>query len=65
MESHDFGGEVMGLIRPVLYEISHDRGFQVFMQNQFVGNSLIQLLRTLIHFGILSSEEIIYFVNKC
>jgi hypothetical protein len=55
----------MGLIRPVLYELPRDRGFQIFLQNQFVGNSLFQLLRAIVHFNILTPEEIIHFIDKC
>jgi hypothetical protein len=65
LDSHDYGGEVMGLIRPVLYELPRDRGFQIFLQNQFVGNSLFQMLRSIVHFKILSVNEIIHFIDKC
>ena len=65
LESHDYGGEVMGLFRPILYEMPNNRGVQIFMQNQFVGNALFQLLRAILHFNILDHHEIINFVNKC
>jgi U8 snoRNA-decapping enzyme len=65
MDSVDFGSEVTGLIRPVLYELPSDRGFHIFIQNQFIGNSLLQLIRTICRNKILNVEDVIYFINKC
>ena len=58
-ESHDYGGEVMGLVRPPLFLTSRQRGFCVFIQNQFIGNSLIQLLKCLHDLQIMSASEIV------
>ena len=58
-ESHDYGGEVMGIIRPPLFLTSRQRGFCVFIQNQFIGNALIQLLKCLHDLRIMSTNEIV------
>lgn len=64
LESRDYGGEVMGLIKPPLFKLQNSRGFTTFMQNQFIGNSLVQLLKFLNHFKIISTDEIIDFINS-
>lgn len=66
LESSDYGGEVFGVLRPPLFETDKgsDKGFVKFMRNQFVGNSLIQLLRTIHHFDILPFNQLIYFLDK-
>lgn len=64
LESIEYGAEVMGIVRPPLFETDKGRGFVDFMRNQFVGNSLVQLLRALEHLHILSIDEIVKFINK-
>lgn len=66
MNSHDYGTEVLGLIRPPLYQIDKpNRGFNIFIQNQFIGNAFLQLLRSINHLSILSPEDIIKFIDLC
>lgn len=54
----------MGILRVPLFETTKRRGFVNFIQNQFVGNSLIQLLKAIQRFGILTTDEIVYFLKK-
>ena len=54
----------MGILRAPLFETTKRRGFVNFIQNQFVGNSLIQLLKAIQRFGILTTDEIVYFLKK-
>lgn len=58
MKSKDFGGEVMGIIRPPLYQTFRDRGFSIFIKNQFIGNALMQLLKAVVFLKIMNLEEI-------
>jgi len=63
MNSKDYRGEVMGIIRVPLFETSKKRGFNIFIRNKFIGNSLIQLLKSISHLNILSTDEIVHFIN--
>ncbi|CAF0728516.1 unnamed protein product [Brachionus calyciflorus] len=65
LDSHDYGTEVMGIIRPPLYDIKPGRGFNIFLQNQFVGNSLLQLLKTMSLLDILDNQTILKFIDSC
>lgn len=64
LKAADYGGEVMGIVRPPLFRTNKGGGFSDFIQNKLVGNSLIQLLRAIHHFGILSAKEIIDLVEN-
>jgi len=59
MNAEDFGSEVMGVIRPPLYQMPNGRGLSIFLSNEFAGNSLIQFLKSLLNLGLLSSTEIL------
>ena len=61
LKSHDWGSEVMGILRPPLFRLDEtsDRGFQRFIKNKFIGNSLVQLLMTTYFLDILDANEII------
>jgi U8 snoRNA-decapping enzyme len=63
IESRDYRGEVMGIVRVPLFETNKKRGFNVFIRNKFIGNALIQLLKSISHLEILSKDEIIHFIN--
>ncbi|XP_014272748.1 U8 snoRNA-decapping enzyme isoform X2 [Halyomorpha halys] len=59
LKSHDYGSEVMGVMRIPLYTmIDGYRGFPAFLNNCFIGNSKEQLIYTLILKGIMTKEEI-------
>lgn len=64
IQAKDFGSEVMGIVRPPFFITSKGRGFSCFIKNQFVGNALIQLLKVVHRYGILSADEIIAFINQ-
>lgn len=64
LNSHDWGGEVLGIIRPPLYEISQRAGLHVFLRNQFIGNSLVQFVRAICYLNILSKDSLIRSINK-
>ena len=53
LQSSDFGGEVMGIVRVPLLRTSQNRGFSVFIRNQFIGMALTQLLKTIILLEII------------
>lgn len=59
MHSQDFGGEVMGIIRPPLFETSRERGLSTFINHQFIGTALIQFLRAIVHLKILPNDRIL------
>lgn len=59
LKSHDYGSEVMGIMRVPLYTmIDGYRGFPAFLRNCFIGNCKEQLIYTLILKGIMTTEEI-------
>lgn len=58
MKSKDFGGEVMGIIRPPLLSTSRNRGLSVFVKNRFIGCSLLQLLKTIVLLKIIPFKSI-------
>jgi hypothetical protein len=64
MQSVDYGGEVMGIIRPPLFETNRERGFSVFLMHQFIGNALIQFLKAIVYLNILPKEQIIKAINS-
>ena len=57
-ESADFGGEVMGIIRPPLLSTKTNRGFSVFIKNKFIGTALRQLIKTIILLKIIPFEDL-------
>lgn len=58
IQSADFGGEVMGIIRPPLLSTNNNRGFSVFIKNKFIGTALTQLLKTIILLKIIPFEDL-------
>ena len=58
MQSKDFGGEVMGILRPPLYQTFRNRRFSTFIKNQFIGNALLQLLKTIVILKIMPLEKL-------
>jgi len=58
MQSKDFGGEVMGILRPPLYQTFRNRGFSTFVKNQFIGNALLQLLKAIVMLKIMPLDEL-------
>ena len=64
MNSSDYGGEVMGLIRPPLFETSRGHGLSTFLRHEFVGNALIQFLKGLSCLKIISTKQILDAIEK-
>jgi len=60
MQSVDYGGEVMGIIRPPLFETNRERGFSVFLMHQFIGNALIQFQAS--HFKLLLLSNFFFYI---
>lgn len=63
--AEEYGKEVLGIIRPPLYKISPNKGFSVFVQSNFIGNALVQLLKTIDHLKILKIDELLNFIDSC
>jgi len=51
--AEEYGLETLGITRVPLYSMSHERGFNAFLKNNFVGNSKEQLIRGLESANIL------------
>jgi len=64
MHSQDYGGEVMGIIRPPLFETNRERGFSIFISHQFIGNALVQFLKAIIYLNIMPKQSIINAINS-
>jgi hypothetical protein len=59
----------MGLIRVPLFKIywsdKYDGGLPRFIQNNFAGNSLYQLLTGLIYANIVTKDDIVAVLLRC
>ncbi|KAG8180794.1 hypothetical protein JTE90_012973 [Oedothorax gibbosus] len=65
LQAEDYGIETMGIIRVPLFTIKDGfRGFPAFLTNTFAGNSKSQLLGFLLHFNLITSEEIVTAVKS-
>ncbi|CAK9294956.1 unnamed protein product [Gordionus sp. m RMFG-2023] len=59
LTAHDYGKEVMGFCRVPLYTMNDGyRGFPAFLNQNFIGHSKYQLLKSLSSTGIMSDSEI-------
>ncbi|XP_050545294.1 U8 snoRNA-decapping enzyme-like [Daktulosphaira vitifoliae] len=55
----DYGNEVLGTVRVPLYTMGDKyRGFPLFLNHKFIGNSHDQLLAALVHLNIFTAEEV-------
>ena len=61
--SHDYGGEVMGVVKPPLFETNRGFGFSIFIRNQFIGCALMQLIRTMLYFRILPNDKLVKAIS--
>ena len=64
MQSHDYGGEVMGIIRPPLFETNRERGLSIFISHQFIGNALVQFLKAIVYLNILPKQSVIRAISS-
>lgn len=59
IKAHDYGTETLGTFRLPLYTMGDGyRGFPAFLAHSYAGNARDQLLYTLQHLSIMTSEEI-------
>lgn len=65
LNANEYGKEVLGIIRPPLYNYDKCRGFISFIQNNFIGNALIQLVKSIYNLNILSTNELLDFIDSC
>ena len=64
LKSHDWGGEVAGILRPPLFTYNDKKkndkiGFKKFLNNRFIGNASYQLLKAVHNLGLFNKQEII------
>lgn len=65
LSAEEYGKEVLGIIRPPLYKLDSNKGFGVFILNNFIGNALIQLLKSLLYLKILQLDQLLDFIKNC
>lgn len=65
LSAKEYDKEVLGIIRPPLYNYDKCRGFSSFIQNNFIGNALVQLLKSIYHLNILPTNELLDFIDSC
>lgn len=63
MNSKDWGGEVLGILRPPLFEMNCKGGLYIFLKSQFKGNSLVQFLKAIIYLNILPVDKVIRAIH--